>query len=121
MGISIFLIFAPKQRLWILVRTASARWLKRVPTIYVLSKNKKNVKNFLMKIFNFYNIRKICISHGHVLVMSLNQILGVHCLFELMLSVQVNSYGHVASILWDFYPKLGCHDIQKVLQILPPK
>ena len=25
-GIPIFLIFAPKRRLWVLVRTASARW-----------------------------------------------------------------------------------------------
>ena len=45
-GIAIFLIFAPKHRLWVLVRTASA-----VPTIYVLSKYKKNSKNLLLKIF----------------------------------------------------------------------
>ena len=36
-----FLIFAPKHRLWVLVRTASARRFLRVPTIYVLSKSKK--------------------------------------------------------------------------------
>ena len=35
-GVPIFLIFALKHRLW-------------VPTIYVLSKNKKNIKIFLMK------------------------------------------------------------------------
>ena len=29
-----------------------------VPTIYVLSKNKKNIKNFLLKTFNFYNLKK---------------------------------------------------------------
>ena len=40
-----------------------------VPIIYVLSKNKKNVKSFLLKIFNFYNLRKICILHGIVFVM----------------------------------------------------
>ena len=39
-GIPIFLIFAPKHRLWIL-------------TIYVLSKNKKNIKIFQLQIFNF--------------------------------------------------------------------
>ena len=55
-GIPIFLIFAPKHRLW-------------VPTIYVLSKNKKNINNFLLKIFNFYNLRKTFILHGHVFVM----------------------------------------------------
>ena len=58
-----FLIFAPKHRLWVLVRTASPRRFKRVPAIYVLSKNKKNIEIFLMKfsifdfsdeIFNFY-------------------------------------------------------------------
>ena len=36
-----------------------------MPTIYVLSKNKKNIKKIL-KIVNFYNLRKICILHGHV-------------------------------------------------------
>ena len=30
-----FLIFAPKHRLWVLVRTASARQSEREPTIYV--------------------------------------------------------------------------------------
>ena len=53
-GIPIFLIFAPKHRLWVHVRTASA-----VPTIYVLSKNKKNIKNFLQKILPCINIHQI--------------------------------------------------------------
>ena len=57
-GIPIFLIFALKHRLWVLTCT-----------IYVLSKNKKNIKIFLLKIFKFYNYLKICILHGHVLVM----------------------------------------------------
>ena len=39
------------------------------PTIYVLSENKKNIKIFLMKIFNYYNLRKIYLLHGHVFVM----------------------------------------------------
>ena len=52
-GIPIFLIFTPKHRLWVLVRTASARRFKCVPTTYVLSKNKKNITNFLLNIFNF--------------------------------------------------------------------
>ena len=37
-----FPISAQKHRLWVLVRTASARRFYRVPTIYVLSRNKKN-------------------------------------------------------------------------------
>ena len=41
-GIPIFLIFALKHRLWVLV-----------PTTYVLSKNKKNIKILQLKIFNF--------------------------------------------------------------------
>ena len=33
------------------------------------------------------------------------------CLLELMLNIPVNSNGEdVASILWNFYPNLGCHD-----------
>ena len=34
--------------------------------IYVLSKTKKNSKNFLLKIFIFYNFKNLCILHGHV-------------------------------------------------------
>ena len=37
-----FSYFCSKHRLWVLVRTASARRFKRVPTIYVFSRNKKN-------------------------------------------------------------------------------
>ena len=38
--------------------------------MYVFSKNIKNIKTFLMKIFNFYNIGKTCIIlHGHDFVM----------------------------------------------------
>ena len=36
-GIPIFLIFDPKHRLWLLVKTASARQFFRVPTINVLN------------------------------------------------------------------------------------
>ena len=41
----------------------------RVSTIRVLSKNKKNGKSFISRIFNFYNFRKIFILHGCVFVM----------------------------------------------------
>ena len=41
MGIPIFLSFAP-------------RWFLRVPTIYVLSKNKKNNRTFSTEYFSFY-------------------------------------------------------------------
>ena len=49
----IFLISAQKHRLWVLVRTASARRFYRVPTIYVLSRNMKNIRVFHLKIFQF--------------------------------------------------------------------
>ena len=39
-----------------------------VPTIYVLSKNKKNSENFLLKIFIFYNSKNICLLHGQFFV-----------------------------------------------------
>ena len=59
-GIPFFLIFAPKHRLWVLVRTASARRFSRVPTIYVLSKNIKNIKIFGVK-FSFFTVKKISV------------------------------------------------------------
>ena len=43
----IFLISDQKHRLWVLVRTASARQFLWVPTIYVLSRNMKDIRNFL--------------------------------------------------------------------------
>ena len=42
------------------------------PQSMFLSKSKINVKNFILKIFNFYNLRKICIHvlHEHVFIMA---------------------------------------------------
>ena len=70
-----FLFFAPKHRLWVLVRTASARRFLRAPTIYVSSKNKKHIKIFLMKfsiftgeIFFLYcmsNIKRTTMKKNH--------------------------------------------------------
>ena len=61
------LIFAANHRLWVLVRTASPRRFLLVPTIYVLSKNEKNIKKIL-KIFIFYNFKYLYILHGYVFV-----------------------------------------------------
>ena len=44
-GILIFLIFALKHRLWVLLRTASVRRFYRVPTIYALCKSNNNNNN----------------------------------------------------------------------------
>ena len=49
----LFLIFDPKHRLWVLIRTALERQFLRVPTINILSKN-KNVKIFI-DIVNVYS------------------------------------------------------------------
>ena len=43
----IFLISAQKHRLWVLVRTASERRFYQVLTIYVLSRNMKNIRLFI--------------------------------------------------------------------------
>ena len=64
-----FLIFAPKHRFWVLVRIASVRRFLRVPTIFVLSKNKKNVAIFSLKITIFTAFKNRCILHGRVFVM----------------------------------------------------
>ena len=50
----IFLISAQKHRLWVLVRTASSWRFERVPTIYALSRNMKNIRFFYLKIFIFW-------------------------------------------------------------------
>ena len=49
----IFLISAQKHRLWVLVRTDSARLFSRVLTNYVLSRNMKNIRYFIWKLSLF--------------------------------------------------------------------
>ena len=68
-GILFFLIFALKHRLCVHVRTASLRQFKRVPTINVLSKNKKNITIFHLKIIFFTAVNDCIILHGRVFVM----------------------------------------------------
>ena len=60
----IFLIFASKHRLWVLVRPDSVRRFYRVPQIYVLSKNIKNIIFFPMKFLFFTAEKNLCILHG---------------------------------------------------------
>ena len=66
-GIHYFLIFALKHRLLILVRPC-------VPTIYVLSKNKKNtcIKIFQLKIFIFATEKYCSVLLRHVNIMYLH-------------------------------------------------
>ena len=42
----------------------------RIPTIYVLSKNKKSIKKNSEN-FHFYNFKNLCILHGQVFVVGL--------------------------------------------------
>ena len=49
----IFLISAQKYKLWVLVRTASPRRFKRIPTIYILSINVKKLSFFCLKFSAF--------------------------------------------------------------------
>ena len=74
----IFLISAQKHILWVLVRTASARVLvrtaslkrfQRVPTIYVLSRNMKNIRDFYLKIFSFLEVKFSIYLNRRVFVM----------------------------------------------------
>ena len=59
MGTHYFLIFAIKHRLFGLLRTASVRRFLRVPTINVLSKNKKKNNKFSSEKYQFYGREKL--------------------------------------------------------------
>ena len=65
----IFLISAQKHRLWVLVRTASTRRFNRVPTIYVLSRNMKNIIIFYVKNCHFLVIKFSVYLNRRVFVM----------------------------------------------------
>ena len=51
------------------------------------------------------------------IIILFSQWLGFVCLFELMLDVQVNNYGHVGTLPPFYARKLGRQDVQKVLKI----
>ena len=53
----IFLISAQKHRLWVLFSTAWSRQFYQVPTIYVLSRNMKNIRIFYSEIFHFLVVK----------------------------------------------------------------
>ena len=65
----IFLILLKKHRLWVLVRTASSGRFYRVPTIYVLSRNMKNIRIFCLKIFLFLVVKSSIYTNRRVFVM----------------------------------------------------
>ena len=48
-----------------------------VPTICILSKNKKNIKICTLKFFIFTAKKVLCILHGHVFVMYLKHSLDI--------------------------------------------
>ena len=60
-GIHFFLYFSLKHRLWVFVRTASLWRFLHVPTINVLSKNKKNITIFHLKKIFFTAMKKCSI------------------------------------------------------------
>ena len=64
----IFLISAQKHRLWVLIGTASSRRFQRVPTIYVLSRNVKNIRFFYTENFHFSMIKFSIYFNRHVFV-----------------------------------------------------
>ena len=66
----IFLISAQQHRLWVLVRTASVRRFERVPTIYVLSRNMKNIRIFIWKFSFFWVVKFSIYLNRRVFVMS---------------------------------------------------
>ena len=65
----IFLISAQKHRLWVLVRTAPPRRFWRVPTIYFLSRNTKNIRVFYLKNCRFLEVNVSIYLNRRVFIM----------------------------------------------------
>ena len=65
----IFLISDQKHRLWVPVRTASSRRFLRLPTIYILSRNIKNIRIFFSENFHFLVVKSSVYLNRHVFVM----------------------------------------------------
>ena len=59
-----------KKRLWVLVRTASQWRFCRIPTIYVFSRNMKNIRFFYLNFFHFLDVKFLVYLNRQVFVMS---------------------------------------------------
>ena len=80
----ILLISAQKHRLWVLVRTALTRRFLRVPTIYVLSRNVKNIRVFLSENFQFLEVKFSIYLNRHIFVIvSSGPLLSIHTFFSM--------------------------------------
>ena len=80
----IFLISAQKHKLWVLVRTAS-------PTIYVLSRNMKNIRFFYLNNCHFLVVKFSIYLNRRVFVMDLS-ILASDSLFALYTCIYIYSF-----------------------------
>ena len=69
-GVYLF-FFVSKNRLWVLVRTASPSGSNEYPQSMLWAKLRKISIFFLLKLFIFYNLGNICSSDAHVFVMKL--------------------------------------------------
>ena len=100
-GVYFFLIFALKHRL--LVRVRTLRRFLRVPTINVLSKNKKNIKNFHLKMNICTAVKYCCILNGRVCVMTilhLKIVIFTAILISQYLAESLNRNGLRTSLPW---------------------
>ena len=69
-GVYIFcFISATKHILWVLVRTASARRFQRVPIIYALNRNMKNIRAFVSENFQYFEVKFSIYLNRRVFVM----------------------------------------------------
>ena len=96
----IFLISAQKHKLWVIFRTASARRFWRVPTIYVLSRNMKNIRVFYLKIFSFWRWNFSIYLNRRVFVMKQKK-LDSYFLRDTL--VNYNQPGLISDHQWPWY------------------
>ena len=68
-GVYIIFLILLKSILWVFVRIASLRQFSRVLTIYVLSRNMKNIRIFLSEHFPFMDVKFSIYLNRRVFVM----------------------------------------------------
>ena len=121
----IFLIFAKKHRLWVLIRTASPRQFKWVPTTYILSRNGKisefffSPENFqLMEVkFSIYLNRSVFVMHTFLNILKLQFISALfgnltphHTCPKFILSLPAGLWGSAGCIFnWWSGPSCSKH------------
>ena len=96
-GYTYFSYVCSKHRLWVPVRTGEAALTCTHYMYLCLSKNQKNIKIFLLKMFILFSVKNLCMLHGFVMDLL---IVEKHKKFQIH-SADTKTYIHIGAASWE--------------------